>query len=267
MSSVEPSEDRSAPPLGQGVRRLTLADQLPYCRIEINRKLYDLETICRNANVVDIGCGFGRNRTRVEGAGGSWVGVEPFTGGAHTVLASADDLPFSDDTFDVAIMDAVLEHLPDVDTSVAEVARVLRPGGVFIGYVAFMECFHEISYFHLSFKAIEYLARKHGLVLEAVSGGGRFGIDYHVAVLAYPLNIGWARALISGGIRGVVRIKSIAAYVLRRILKRDSKSAAAQWAKQYYLLECLRQSTGFNFIIRKPERDKTQCDHPLPTGQ
>ena len=65
-----------------------------------------------------------------ESVGGTWVGVEPFEGGGHTVIASADELPFSDNSFDVAIMDAVLEHLPNVENAFMEVARVLRPGGV-----------------------------------------------------------------------------------------------------------------------------------------
>jgi SAM-dependent methyltransferase len=253
MNSIGLNEGRSAPPPSKGVRRLTLADQLPNCRIVINRKLYDLESVCLNADVVDIGCGFGRNRPLVEGVGGTWVGVEPFEGGGHTVLADADDLPFSDGAFDVAIMDAVLEHLPNVEASFSEVARVLRKGGVFIGYVAFMGCFHEISYFHVSFKALEHLAQKNGLVLEAVSGGGRFGIDYHTAVLLYPVRFGWGRALIAGVIRSIIRLKSFVAYVVRRILKRDNKDTAWEWATKYYQLECLRQSNGFSYIIRKPK--------------
>lgn len=239
-------------PMGAGVRRLTLRDQLPVCRIIINGNLYSLAELCRNADVVDIGCGFGQNRKIVEACGGRWTGVEPFAGGGHTVTASADNLPFEDGTFDVAIMDAVLEHLPDVESSFGEVARVLRPGGSFVGYVAFMECFHEISYQHLSFKALEHLSTKNGCVLEAISGGGRFGIDYHTAVLLYPIPFGWGRSLIATTIRTLIGIKSVFAYVGKRFLKGLPNHEAEQWACQYYQLECLRQSNGFSFIIRKP---------------
>ena len=62
-------------------------------------------------------------------------------------------------------MQAVLEHVQDVDASFAEVARVLKPGGLFVDYVARMKCFHEISYSHLSFKALELYAKKHGMKL------------------------------------------------------------------------------------------------------
>lgn len=239
------------PPPGVGVRTLSITDQLPACPIHIAKPLYDLRSICRGRSVVDIGCGFGRNRAIIEGAGGQWTGVEPFEGGAHTVTASADDLPFEDESFDIAIMDAVLEHLPNVEKSFEEVARVLKKGGAFVGYVAFMECFHEISYSHLSFKALEHFAQKNGLVLEGISGGRRFGMDYHLAVLLYPIPFGWGRFLIAGAIRTLIRAKAACAYATRRLLRRKSHQEASCWSKQYYQLECLRQSNGFQYIIRK----------------
>lgn len=246
---MEKNEVKIAP--GMGVRKLSLADQLPDCGITINGKIYELAEICRNKNVVDIGCGYGRNRKIVEDAGGKWTGVEPFEGGAHTVVADAEDLPFENDTFDVAIMDAVLEHIPDVSKAIAEVARVLKPGGVFIGYVAFMECFHEISYSHLSFKALEHFSKVNNMKLEKISGGHRFGIDYHRRVLFYPIPMGWSRPVTASMIRGIIRIKSFFAYLGLRYKRKLDKAQAKKMQKMYFQLECLRQSVGFNYIIRK----------------
>src|ERR1051326_5204227 len=183
------------PPLGHGVRKLTLRDQAPDCEIFINKPVYRLAEIVKGKKVADIGCGYGRNKALVESLGGEWVGVEPFEGGAHTVVASAEDLPFENASFDVVIMDAVLEHIPDVSKAFSEVGRILRPGGVFVGYAAFMECFHEISYSHLSFKALEHYARINGMKLEKIGGGGAFGIDYHMFVLFYPVSFKWMRKL------------------------------------------------------------------------
>ena len=42
---------------------------------------------------------------------------------------SVTSLEFADDTFDVVTMIEVLEHLPDVAGALAEIRRVLRPGG------------------------------------------------------------------------------------------------------------------------------------------
>jgi ubiquinone/menaquinone biosynthesis C-methylase UbiE len=43
--------------------------------------------------------------------------------------ASADDLPFPDDSFDTVVATLVLCTVPDVEATLAEVRRVLRPGG------------------------------------------------------------------------------------------------------------------------------------------
>jgi SAM-dependent methyltransferase len=44
-------------------------------------------------------------------------------------LAEAVKLPFADGSIDLAVMVRVLHHLPDPDNELAELARVLRPGG------------------------------------------------------------------------------------------------------------------------------------------
>lgn len=243
--------NRENPVQAQGVRKLSLKDQAPDCEIVINKPIYNIAEICRNKKVVDIGCGYGANKAIVHSVGGEWVGVEPFEGGAHTVVADAENLPFEDNTFDVAIMDAVLEHIPDVGKAFSEVGRVLKPGGVFIGYVAFMECFHEISYSHLSFKALEHYAKINGMKLEVVSGGGGFGIDYHLRILVYPLPFKYMGKFIAFSIRNFMRFKSRFAYLGLRYKRKLNRKDAKELSQLYYKIECLRQSYGFCYIIRK----------------
>lgn len=50
----------------------------------------------------------------------------------NTVFRTGDatDLPYEDDFFDVAHCHAVLMHVPDTTTALAEVKRVLKPGGI-----------------------------------------------------------------------------------------------------------------------------------------
>lgn len=48
----------------------------------------------------------------------------------HIVAGDAQKLPFADASFDAVVSTSVFEHLPDPAQAAAEVARVLRPGGV-----------------------------------------------------------------------------------------------------------------------------------------
>jgi ubiquinone/menaquinone biosynthesis C-methylase UbiE len=47
-------------------------------------------------------------------------------------VADAERLPYDDDTFDLVVGHAVLHHIPDVELSLREVLRVLKPGGRFV---------------------------------------------------------------------------------------------------------------------------------------
>lgn len=50
---------------------------------------------------------------------------------AVALVGDAGRLPFADASFDAVICSEVLEHLPDVDAALAEIARITRPGGKF----------------------------------------------------------------------------------------------------------------------------------------
>ncbi|EUA90518.1 methyltransferase domain protein [Mycobacterium ulcerans str. Harvey] len=47
-------------------------------------------------------------------------------------VADAEGIPYDDDTFDLVVGHAVLHHIPDVELSLREVMRVLKPGGRFV---------------------------------------------------------------------------------------------------------------------------------------
>ncbi len=50
---------------------------------------------------------------------------------ATYTLGNVYSLPFPDDTFDILTSFGLLEHFADVDRVIAEMARVIRPGGMF----------------------------------------------------------------------------------------------------------------------------------------
>ena len=52
--------------------------------------------------------------------------------GVDARVADAMDLPFEDASFDAVVAMWMLYHVPDLDVALAEVRRVLRPGGLFV---------------------------------------------------------------------------------------------------------------------------------------
>jgi ubiquinone/menaquinone biosynthesis C-methylase UbiE len=53
---------------------------------------------------------------------------------ASAKTADATAMPFPDDSFDSIVSCLMLHHIIDWERAVAEAARVLRPGGIFVGY-------------------------------------------------------------------------------------------------------------------------------------
>jgi ubiquinone/menaquinone biosynthesis C-methylase UbiE len=53
---------------------------------------------------------------------------------ATVVAADVTDLPFAENSFDSVVSCLMLHHVVEWERAIAEVARVLRPGGSFVGY-------------------------------------------------------------------------------------------------------------------------------------
>lgn len=51
---------------------------------------------------------------------------------ADYAVADAQDIPYSDDSFDVVIANMMLYHVPDIAKALREIRRVLKPGGRFL---------------------------------------------------------------------------------------------------------------------------------------
>jgi len=101
------------------------------------------ECLAGARRVVDVGTGEGQLARLATKVGAELVaGVDPTraqltvaherAGGPVYVRGTADRLPFADGAFDAAIACLVFEHITDHTQGIAEVARVLEPGGRFV---------------------------------------------------------------------------------------------------------------------------------------
>ena len=112
---------------------------------------FDRLPITPGERVLDLGCGFGRHAFEAFRRGADVVAVDRSadevaevtkmfgamvaageaapTQLARAVRADLTALPFPDGSFDTVIASEVLEHIPNDADAIAEIARVVRPGG------------------------------------------------------------------------------------------------------------------------------------------
>lgn len=94
---------------------------------------------------LDVGCGGGLLAEEFATAGFRVTGIDPSANSIRNAeqhatrnhlditysVASAEALPFPDQCFDVVYCCDVLEHVRDLPRTMAEIGRVLKPGGAF----------------------------------------------------------------------------------------------------------------------------------------
>jgi arsenite methyltransferase len=118
--------------------------------VEQRRATRALLALQPGERVLDIGSGPGflaEEMAAEVGPEGAVHGVDPSESmlaiarrrgtAVQYALGDAVSLPFDDETFDAAIATQVYEYVPDMPAALAEVRRVLRPGGrLLLGYCA-----------------------------------------------------------------------------------------------------------------------------------
>lgn len=149
--------------------------------------------------LLDVGCGskpyhalFNLN---------AYVGVDwPQSGHSQQTVdafADAQILPFASNSFDTVLCTEVIEHLPQPWTAVAEMARVLKPGGCLILTAPFVHNLHEQPHDYFRFTGYGLLALVRQCHLEPLTIWERGGV---LSVLFDQ----WMR-LLSNWLRAVMR--------------------------------------------------------------
>ena len=103
--------------------------------------LFDAIASCRPRTLLEVGCGPGDLAARVQAELGADVVAIDISRrmvelarakGVDARVADVQELPFGDESFDCAVAAWMLYHVPDLDSALDELRRVLRPGGTLV---------------------------------------------------------------------------------------------------------------------------------------
>ena len=156
----------------------------------------------RDLRLLDVGCGAGANAVELASYGEvvasdrslDALGFVRSRGIAKVVAASAPELPFASGSFDVVTAYDIIEHVEDDARFLAELGRVLRPGGALAIHVP----------------AWPFLWSNHDVVLEHKRRYTRAGLRALIQSSGLRLDyLGWASCAIFAPTAGIRLLRRV----------------------------------------------------------
>ena len=199
-----------------------------------------------------LGCGDAGEKPFLVEAGFRPLGVDVRqTGGGADVIADAHSLPLADACVDLVLSMQVLEHLRAPWLAAAEVTRVLRPGGCFVGSVAFLKPYHG-SYFHMTHEGVRQLFLQAGLATDTLFGAQ--SLTYSLYDWMIPVLSQRAKRRLLGSIDRLLFAARTLAWRLTR--RKDPNAESQRFDEDFPLsfrtFDKLRVAPAVVFRARKP---------------
>lgn len=192
--------------------------------------------------MLDLGCGNAGHRQVCEHAGFTYVGID-YENPEAPLLADAHALPFRDESFEFLLSAAVFEHIQFPFVAIREAQRVLKPGCIFIGTVAFLEPFHANSFYHHS---------RMGTLNTLLYGG------FHIVHVAASTK--WTVFAAQARMSGQTLFPRLPNAVSRSLILLPERMSRAWWRVGLLLKSRITRSRkadamsgAFYFVVKKPD--------------
>jgi ubiquinone/menaquinone biosynthesis C-methylase UbiE len=197
--------------------------------------------------VLDIGCGIGLDSAEFVRGGAFPVGIDISRASLNLcrehilrspIEASAEDLPFANNSFDVVYSNGVLHHVQNTMRAIREARRVLCPGGRAI--MMFYARFSWNYWFHMAFcRGILDEELKYRTMAEILSHHAEEG-EIPVTVKTY---------------RAKELRRMFAAFENVRIYKRQlTKGEFPEILRPFVPVDALSRLIGWNLIVKADKR-------------
>jgi len=197
---------------------------------------------------LDYACGGGRKEW-VESKGYEYIGLDYYLDYGVNLLANGMNIPLKDNTISACTSIAAMEHLPDPWKATGEIFRVLKPGGLYVGSTAFLQAFHERSYYHMTHLGLKNLLEKSGFLIEESIPFKKSGFDSlarSLFVIKQPTSF-----VVSSMFRCTMFLRKIGARLIGKLYAEDTMKSRR--INEFLAEERMRFAAGFIFAARKPK--------------
>ena len=161
----------------------------------------NLEASCAqlHGTVLDVGCAEGKPKAFLPSEA-SYIGLDYYSTATDwyktrpDVFGDAQALPFADNSIDHALLLDVIEHIPEPDRSLAELYRILKPGGSLTLQVPFLYPLHDdpLDFHRWTRHGLRRAAARHGF-----SVNDEIAIGHPIETAALNGNIALSKTIIN----------------------------------------------------------------------
>jgi len=147
--------------------------------------------------LLDVGCGLKPYEKVLGERVNKYIGLEyspesGYRGNKADVYADAAAIPLASGSVDTVLCTELLEHVPNPDMVIEEIARVLKPGGILLCTAPFFYPIHDaLDFFRYSPMGVATMMRRHSFQVESVAPLSGTGLTLAILFNIYWFDIGF----------------------------------------------------------------------------